>query len=636
MDKSLKGKRSLNQQTSPKEGSKKKRTSAERTSSSATVANHPTRSTLPIGPDPSMTGSNQGTPQAKNQNERAETNQLVLNAMRAIEKMKTAKRNLNLGEETDRSREEGDITSTPSNKTDSQPRTQETDRADPLEQGSQGSSRQQMGKESDEDAGKSNKERRDAINAVLKAQKEVLNKLSDNMNHSKILLKAIDPKKDNQHLIAELHHHTLHLAAVSKWITCRDFILPYDLESYEKFCEAEDAIPPNRLREEMQTETTMEPLTSKAVAEEIIALFKQKLEENIMEIREARNRKELVLPEQAEQQKDEEVSRDESRRERKEPAREEEGKREDRSKEYVPVNAKNIWICSPNEEPLSSFIKKHKLVALLNQGELETEEDFKLVYAFPTQEKAMKIFNTLNANLEEFTLEGRPKPYLGLPSHGGKKTFKIRIENIPIKDLKKWWKMMHSEEEEYQADFLANLVERNKHLFVSHDLMDMESWTTKSKDRSTSNKDHLAIALMVGPMTFDRCKKKQTIGQAEALIWPTESMYAKRIVKYEEKRKENKQLERIEHQPARNIPSNKKRLWPSYYPHVCGSCFSTGHSTEDCEEENPPSPRPCSKCKSLGRKGSQTDHKTNSFSCKWYRNLSNRLESMAANHQGGY
>lgn len=655
MDKSSKGKRGRNTGDSEVEEGNRKRSNTRGSTTNRTPSPQPGPSTPLVGHDtPSQVSMDHET-HPWVQEKKGKKSQYALRAMeilKEIERTGSRPNFLNL----DKDSKEGN-SQEPSNSSQNEPCLETEDRDPQVSSGqsTQNAPKEIAMKEANEEV-ESSKELDKAITAIIKAQKTFMGKLGQNLDQARRLLKLIDPKEDNTHLIAELHQHTLHLVAISKWFTCKDFTLPYDWQSYENFCKAEEAIPPNRMRDENQEQVTNDGRITYAVADEILALFKRKLEENIQQIRETKKERErkggtsCCTREDEEHMEEEEATRE--TREEEIPLQQNESQSEKttmpagegsnmtvavkNSTKYIPVKATNIWLCSPNKEPIASLIKKAALVAHLNQAELVEEDEYKLVYGFPSQEKATEVFNLLLNRIEHFTFESKVKPYLGLPSYQGRKGFKIRIENISSRDLKEWWKMIHSEDEDFQSDFISNLVERNSKLFVAHDIRSMESWITKPRGRSGTEKDHVALVLMVGPMTFDRAKKHLSMGHLELTIWPSKDNYKKRVSKYEQKRKEEDSLQKMNHLSWEQIPTSKKRAWLSFYPHICNLCFDTGHQSEECEAENPPSPRPCMKCKELGKKGAQLDHKTNSFSCKWYKNLSNRMEHATLNYQGGY
>lgn len=651
MNRSPKGKRGRNTGDSETESGKKKRNNTREERGELTSSPQPSTSTSTAERNAPAQIGREEEATLRNQEKKGKRNQFILKAMEVLREIRRTGTKPDFLNAIESNKEgEGQESTNPSQSTIPK----ETGNEDLVSSGqlTTSSSVADETKEEQESSEEMNK----AILAIIKAQKEFLRKLGLNLDQTRHLLKTIDPKEDNQHLIAELHQYTLHLAAVSKWCTCKDFILPYDWESYEKFCKAEEAIPPNRMREEDQMQELDIRPVSYAVADEILALFKQKLEENVQQIQEARKEREAGKGNSGNVQREEETMDTETTGQSDTRGKSKVQREVNQSKEktidasdgqsaensntslmkYSPVKATSIWICSPSEEPLGSLVRKAVLVAQLNQAELEEEEEHKLVYSFPSQEKAMEVFKSLQSKIEMFTYENKIKPYLGLPSYQGKKGFKIRIENISIKELKEWWKMIHSEDEDFQSDFKANLVERNNKLLIEHDIRAIETWVTKPKGRGGMEKDHVAFVLVVGPMTFDKAKRNQMLGQLELMVWPTKDNYKKRIVKYEQMRKEEASLQAINHLPWDQIPTLKKRAWLSFYPHICNNCFDTGHSSEECEMEDPPSPRPCSKCKATGKKGSHLDHKTNSFSCKWYKNLSNRMEYAALKYQGGY
>lgn len=511
------------------------------------------------------------------------------------------------------------------------------------------------------------------IKAIV-ARTKVLDLLGDNLALMKETLKKMETSADQANLVKTIHHFSMHLSAVSLWITTKDFVLPQDYDAYAAFCKAQDDYPPNELREVPEEVSPID-----ATAEKIFALFQARLNQEIAKIpieglikmnksftraqRQERNES-LSSGEQvnAVELSSPTPSQEEGRSNTsgpREPSQSSTGQEtlspEPLVASYIPLKATKIWICSPNRDALRTLISYTGLNKFAKEegGTIEVSNDHRWIMPFDSQEVAKAAMVKLEKKMPDLQKKRNISPYLGTPSLGGKELFTIRLADVNGSLFTKWWLTSTLNEENFKKDFLELVLKKNEGLFAAHDVFTIKHWWTASKYGTEAGKSMIGISIKVGPMSFDRCKPLMGRKEAGIHIWPTKEEFDKRRDKLErenllpEEFKRNKSASRDKQQGGQTRPRKEQeespprftlRLWGSFIPRICERCFSLDHEEKDCEvnRHNAIPPFPCSICKKRGLKGEDLNHNTNSFKCPWYRGLSNLMEERSRSFRGGH
>lgn len=479
---------------------------------------------------------------------------------------------------------------------------------------------------------------------VLKGQEKVLSLLGDNLNNMRKLIDSNINSGDDV-LSRTILHHSMHLSALIRWMTSAGFILPHDYKSYLAFCEAEYSYPPNEIREPAKDDNA----GLEAVTQKLFDLFEKKLKEGLegIHVRPQEHMTEQIQEDRQVQPNVDEENRDTTMSFHENLSTLPPSPVPQNGPKHTPLEANVIWCCSTSKFKLGEAINTAPFIDFMveNEGKVEMKSNYRWLVSFTSQDEAMKVFLTLKDKYITWLKSPTMKPYFGLPSFGGSKLFHIRIADILLDDLRRWWLIEDSRDPLFKKELAINLIQRNPNLFAVEDIFDIqtrevrfESGELQERHKDQSTEKRIAFTLKVGPLSFDNCKPIMGKQKSGINFWLSPANYE---AKLERLKKESFTLGgKNKKYPDKNDvtppPNQQMRIWGNFYPLICERCFREGHSTNSCKFSKRAAPNisPCTFCMNKGRQ--KVDHGSLSFQCPRYKELSKLLEENTADYLGGY